>query len=156
MRAFKYQRRFWLGKALARVLAGAPRAWWATCDLLAPVPLHPRRLLSRGFNQALLLARALDDGSGPALAPDLHRRTRHTRPQVGLDPAQRRENVAGAFALSPAWRGRLADQWVLLVDDVFTTGATVHECARVLKEAGAARVNVFCLLRAGKADTTDL
>jgi ComF family protein len=154
VRAFKYQRRFWLGKALARLLAQAPRAWWATADLVAPVPLHPRRLLSRGFNQALLLARPLAHGDGPALAPDLMRRTRHTRPQVGLDPEQRRANVAGAFVVSSAWAKRLQDKWILLVDDVFTTGATVHECAKVLKNAGAARVNVLSLVRAGRLDLT--
>jgi ComF family protein len=148
VRGFKYQRRFWLGAGLARRLGAAPRAWWATADLIAPVPLHPRRLVSRGFNQALVLARGLPRGQGPELAPGLLKRLRHTRPQVGLDPTARRSNVAGAFGLDPAWRERLAGAWVLLVDDVFTTGATAAECARVLKQNGAARVEVLTLVRA--------
>ena len=149
VRGFKYQRRFWLGAGLAARLGAAPRAWWATADLIAPVPLHPRRLIARGFNQALVLARGLPQGQGPVLAPRLLRRLRHTRPQVGLAPADRLSNVAGAFGVHPAWKGRLDGAWVLLVDDVFTTGATVAECARVLKQAGAYRVEVLTLARAG-------
>jgi len=153
VRGFKYQRRYWLGAGLAAHLGRAPRAWWATADLIAPVPLHPRRLVGRGFNQALVLARGLPKGQGPVLAPRLLRRLRHTRPQVGLAPHQRRSNVAGAFGVSPAWQERLDGAWVLLIDDVFTTGATAAECAGVLKQAGAARVEVLTLVRAtgGKA-----
>jgi len=148
VRGFKYQRRHWLGPGLARLLGAAPRAWWATADLAAPVPLHPRRLMARGFNQALVLARGLPRGQGPELAPRLLRRRRHTKPQVGLTPAARRGNVAGAFAVDPGRAGRLDGAWVLLVDDVFTTGATAAECARVLKQGGAARVEVLTLVRA--------
>ncbi|RJX30437.1 MAG: ComF family protein, partial [Desulfarculus sp.] len=138
------------GPALARLLAGAPQDGWAAVELIAPVPLHPRRLMLRGFNQAAVLARGLAREGGPRLAPDLLRRLRHTRPQVGLDPAARRTNVAGAFGLGRNWAGRLAGAAVLLIDDVFTTGATAAECARVLKDAGAARVNVLTLVRAGQ------
>ncbi|MCB2225110.1 MAG: ComF family protein [Desulfarculaceae bacterium] len=149
VRGFKYQRRYWLGAGLARRLGAAPRSHWATADLVAPVPLHPRRLISRGFNQALSLAKGLPLGDkGPELAPDLLLRLRHTRPQVGLAPEERRANVSGAFGVNPAWEGRLAGAWVLLIDDVFTTGATAAECARVLKDKGAARVEVLTLARA--------
>lgn len=149
VRGFKYQRRYWLGQGLSRLLGTAPRAWWATADLIAPVPLHPRRLVARGFNQALVLARGLPPGQGPELAPRLLARKRYTRPQVGLDPRARQRNVQGAFALSPLWQDRVREAWVLLVDDVFTTGATVGACAQVLKQAGAARVEVLTLVRAG-------
>lgn len=148
VRGFKYQRRYWLGEGLARLLGDAPRSWWATADIIAPVPLHPRRLVARGFNQALVLARGLPGGQGPELAPRLLNRRRYTRPQVGLDPSARRRNVQGAFALAPAWQDRLEGAWVLLVDDVFTTGATVNECAKVLKQAGAERVEVLTLAKA--------
>jgi ComF family protein len=148
VRGFKYQRRFWLGQGLARLLGAAPRSWWATADLIAPVPLHPRRLVSRGFNHALVLAQGPPGGQGPELAPRLLRRKRYTRPQVGLDPRARQRNVKGAFALSSAWREKVPGAWVLLVDDVYTTGATVNECAKVLKQAGAARVEVLTVVRA--------
>lgn len=148
VRGFKYQRRYWLGQGLARLLGDAPRSWWATVDLIAPVPLHPRRLVARGFNQALVLARGLPGREGPELAPRLLSRRRYTRPQVGLDPGARRRNVAGAFAVAPNWQDRLEGAWVLLVDDVFTTGATVNECAKALKQAGAERVEVLTLARA--------
>ena len=148
VRGFKYQRRYWLGEGLARLLGDAPRSWWATVDLIAPVPLHPRRLVARGFNQALVLARGLPGDQGPTLAPRLLNRRRYTRPQVGLDPGARRRNVQGAFEVSSLWQDRLQGAWVLLVDDVFTTGATVNECAKVLKQAGAERVEVLTLVRA--------
>lgn len=140
-----------LGPSLARLLSRhAPGDWLAWAQLVTPVPLHPRRLWRRGFNQALVLARALAAGQGPELAPDLLARRRHTRPQVGLGPAQRRQNVAGAF--SAADGADLTGRRVLLVDDVFTTGATADECARALLAAGADGVRVLTLVRAAGAD----
>ncbi len=151
VRDFKYKRRLATGAALGRLLAGRARArWLRDVTLVAPVPLHRRRLWRRGFNQALLLARPLCARHALALAPDLLRRVRPTRPQVGLSPRQRRENVAGAFALRPGV-GDLAGAVVLLVDDVFTTGATADECARVLLAGGAGKVRTLTLTRAGGA-----
>jgi len=110
-------------------------------DLILPVPLHRRRLKERGFNQALWLARTLP---GP-VAPDTLVRTRHTRPQTGLDPRARRKNVRGAFAVV---RPREVEgKRVLLVDDVYTTGATVRECSRALLAAGAREVRVLTATR---------
>lgn len=149
VREFKYRRRYVRGAALAGFWARrAPVDWLAGVELLVPVPLHPRRLLWRGFNQALVLARPLARCLGLRVEPGLLRRRRHTRPQVGLDAAQRRANVEGAFSLGRSAAARVAGRRVLLVDDVFTTGATVEECARVLREAGAARVMVHTLARA--------
>ncbi len=111
-------------------------------DLVAPVPLHPRRLRARGFNQAWLLARAFPET--PA-ARGLLRRVRHTVPQVGLNPQERRDNVKGAFAVTDASLAK--GRSVLLVDDLYTTGATVRECARVLRRAGASRVEVLTVAR---------
>ena len=114
----------------------------ADADLLVPVPLHPRRLRHRGFNQALLLAGAFPEAkvSLEALA-----RVRHTPPQVGLNPKERRDNVHQAFAV--ARTEEVKGKNVLLVDDLYTTGATVRECARVLRRAGAARVEVLTVAR---------
>jgi len=114
----------------------------AAADLLVPVPLHPKRIRDRGFNQSLLLAQAFP---GTPLAREALVRTRHTPPQVGLSPKERRDNVKGAFAVTdPA---RVKDKSVLLIDDLYTTGSTVKECARVLRKAGASRVEVLTVAR---------
>lgn len=152
VRDFKYKRRLAAGAALGGLLAERVRDdWLRGVTLAAPVPLHRWRLLRRGFNQALVLARPLCARRGLTMAPELLRRVRPTRPQVGLPPSQRRDNVAGAFALNPG-AGGLAGAKVLLVDDVFTTGATADECARVLLAGGADSVRVLTLTRAGGAD----
>jgi ComF family protein len=114
-------------------------------DAIIPVPLHRERLMQREFNQAAVLARGL---AGHLNIPVLERllvRVRSTRPQVGLSGGERRQNVKQAFALTNA--AALEDKQVLVVDDVFTTGATLGEVARTLKVGGATRVDVFALAR---------
>ncbi len=115
-------------------------------DLIMPVPLHRKKLSSRGFNQALLLGEILSQRFRIALDRHNLRRIRWTEPQVNLSAVDRRTNVKGAFAIhDPALvNGRR----VLLVDDVLTTGSTVEECAKVLKAAGAAGVSVITVARA--------
>ena len=114
----------------------------AAADLLAPVPLHPKRIKNRGFNQSLLLAQAFP---GAAVAREALIRTRHTMPQVGLNPKERQDNVKGAFAVSDP--PRVKGKSVLLIDYLYTTGSTVKECARVLRKAGARRVEVLTVAR---------
>jgi len=115
-------------------------------DLIVPVPLHRQRLRWRGFNQSALLARALAIRRRRPLDVLALARVRPTPPQVGLGEADRRHNVAGAFVVRGA--GVFRHRSILLVDDVMTTGATVDECARVLRRAGARRVDVLVLARA--------
>jgi len=135
-----------------RALGGPLAAWMAEqvrmtvpLDLAMPVPLHRSRLRHRGFNQALLLAQGVCGRFSVPLSFDNLVRTRHTRPQVELSGRERAENVRGAFAV--ARPGEVQDRKVLLIDDVFTTGATMNECAKVLKDAGAASVTVLTLAR---------
>jgi ComF family protein len=116
----------------------------AGADWIIPVPLHPKRLRERGFNQALLLARAFFP-KDHRVSPDLLIRSRPTEPQTSFNGAARRTNLKNAFAVVTPQR--LAGKRILLVDDVFTTGTTVNECARVLKKAGAAEVMVLTLAR---------
>ena len=115
-------------------------------DRVMPVPLHRTRLRTRGFNQALLLAAAVGRRFSLELDYDNLVRIRATRPQVELNGPERTQNVRGAFELRRP--DAVAGMRLLLVDDVFTTGATLNECSRVLKEAGAASVIAFTLARA--------
>lgn len=115
-------------------------------DLILPVPLHVRRLRSRGFNQSLLLARFCLPGWQKKIRTELLLRHRPTVPQTSLSGRARRNNLQKAFSVSEPVR--VAGKTVLLVDDVFTTGSTLHECARVLIQAGAGRVEAFTLARA--------
>lgn len=114
--------------------------------LFVPVPLHVGRLRERGYNQALELARPLAKALGVPLAPMLLQRLRATPAQAHLDARTRRRNLRDAFVLAPQ-ADALPDH-VAVIDDVMTTGATLHECARVLRRAGVSRVDVWALARA--------
>lgn len=126
-------------------------------QLLAPVPLHRWRIWGRGFNQAALIARGLAEHSGVPAELALLRRIRPTPVLRGLGPRGRVKAVAGAFALAPGAKERVAGRSVVLVDDVYTSGATTDVCVRLLKRAGAARVTILCWARVieagnGRAD----
>jgi ComF family protein len=108
------------------------------------VPLGRRRRISRGYDQAALLATALARTAGAPRLRGALRRTRETAPQVGRDRAERSRNVAGAFVASGVVRGRE----LVLVDDVVTTGATAHACCVALKAAGARSIQILALARA--------
>ena len=146
--AFKHSDRTDTAPAFGRWLVRAGAELLADADLVTPVPLHRWRLLKRGYNQAAILAHALARGTGASLVPDLVQRVRATASQQGLGGRARLENItAGAFRAHPWHRRRIEGAGVLLVDDVLTTGATVEACARVLRRAGAARVDVLTLTR---------
>lgn len=114
-------------------------------DSIVPVPLHPRRLRQRGFNQAVLLARLFFPEKGDLIRTDLLIRTRHTVPQTELGGSERRENLKAAFQVQKAHRAN--GPVVCLVDDVYTTGTTVEECSRVLLKNGVREVKVLTLAR---------
>jgi ComF family protein len=145
--AFKYDGRRSLARPLGRLLREAGAGVLGGADAVVPVPLHAWKRLRRGFNQSADLARTLGVPVRTVL-----RRARATRAQAGLTPGQRRRNVAGAFTLArwpwPATPPAVADQILVLVDDVMTTGATLDACARVLKRAGAKEVRTLTLARA--------
>jgi competence protein ComFC len=117
--------------------------WSASC--VVPVPLGRRREKQRGYNQVTLIAEALGAQLEMPVLPRALFRIRETDSQVGLDPAQRQKNVAGAFSADPA---QVRGHTPLLVDDVFTTGATLAACARALRQAGALQVFGLTVARA--------
>jgi len=136
-----------LAPLFARWLGRAARELIAEADAIAPVPLHPSRLLSRRYNQAAEIARPLARMSGVAYLPDALVRRRATDTQGGKSGSGRKRNVAGAFEVPPGRGAQVAGKRVLLVDDVLTTGATAESCARALKSAGALRVDVAVVAR---------
>ncbi|WP_373502038.1 ComF family protein [Aestuariivirga sp.] len=141
--ALKYQDRQEAGKLMARMMARAGRQILRDADVILPVPLFRWRLWRRRFNQSAYLAQQLSRLSGKAWEPGFLMRGRRTRSQVGLDHAERRKNVKGAFLISEASTVSIAGKSVLLVDDVRTTGATAEACAVVLKAAGARSVSLL-------------
>jgi ComF family protein len=146
---FKYSEAFWLEDDLAELMFACCQMHegFASVDFLTGVPLFRVRSRERGYNQADLLADALAKRLGRPSVPNVARRTRDTQTQTHLTAKERASNVHLAFSVTrpPVVYGRR----VLLVDDVMTTGATVNECARALKEAGAAKVLVLTLARGG-------
>lgn len=145
---FKYNGEFHLRQPLADwLLAGFddPRLSLTAIDALVPVPLHPVRFREREFNQALELAKIAGRRQKIAIS-DCIRRVRNTETQTHFDRETRMENLRNAFKLRK--NTNITNQHLLLVDDVFTTGSTVNECARVLREAGAASVRAITVARA--------
>jgi ComF family protein len=141
VQALKYRARLGLASFFARQLAARALP---PVDLVVPMPLHPERLAQRGFNQALEIARAFARRSGLPLEPRGARRIQNTVPQTDLPYEERARNIRGAFTC----RLDLSGKSVAVVDDVMTTGATLNELARVLKRAGASRVQNLVVARA--------
>lgn len=147
----KYSGRPGLAETLAHFMLRHVRAGQGDA-ILVPVPLHRWRIWRRGYNQAALIASALSRRTGLATGLDLLSRTRPTPPLRGLGRRERALAVRGAFEVTAQAKGRLAGRPVLLVDDVYTSGATAAACARALKRGGAASVDVLCWARVVQVD----
>jgi ComF family protein len=149
---YKYRGKIQLAEPFGALLLDAFERHWQpdAVDLILPVPLHRRRLRLRGFNQAVLMLghwpQTVVAGQLPPLKRNLLIRHRRTVPQTGLNRRARFDNVAQAFRLTDP--EAIRDRRILLVDDVYTTGATVTACAGVLAKGGARRVDVLALARA--------
>jgi ComF family protein len=144
---FKHADRTELAGPIAARMAAAGATLLRRAEVVAPVPLHWRRLLARRYNQAALLARHLAAGAGLPLVPDLLRRTRPTPPLGERGAGERAALLEGAFAVGRRGADRVTGRRVLLVDDVMTSGATAEACARVLMAAGASAVDVLAAAR---------
>ncbi|MBA4398074.1 MAG: amidophosphoribosyltransferase [Syntrophus sp. (in: bacteria)] len=145
---FKYKGKIATGEVLGKMMADHLYPGFSIADysLIVPVPLHPKRLRERGFNQAVILAREISKRFSLPLDFLTLRRHVFTEPQVNLGRDQRTANVHGAFAVKN--KKKIEGQKIILVDDVYTTGSTVKECAGMLMTQGAAEVAVLTLARA--------
>lgn len=146
-----------LGRLVAPALLAAMKA--ARNDaVLVPIPLYSAKARQRTFNQAEEIARQAARASAATIEirPKLLARVRETKSQTGLTRHQRRENVRGAFAVPRKLKGAVKGRNIILLDDVFTTGTTAEECARVLKRAGAAKVWVVTTARVSKLETASI
>jgi len=144
--ALKYKGRTDLASPLAELMVTFWNGGLFPVDCIVPVPLHPRRLRERGYNQAALIADKLAREINLPILPDVLVRSRMTETQTRLDTSGRRKNVAGAFTAHPS---QVGGRSVLLIDDVCTTGSTLQACADALRVAGAAQVYAMTLARAG-------
>lgn len=132
-----------LAEELVRFRGGRIRQWQP--DYVIPVPMHRRKRWFRGYNQTACVAEELGKRMHVPVITDALVRSRYTRPQKGFDDKLRRDNVKDAFRLQPEWKEKIQDSRVLLVDDIYTTGATLESCASVLCEAGVKYVYFVCL-----------
>jgi ComF family protein len=147
VQGLKYHDRTDLAPWMARWMLRAGAELLADADVVVPVPLHWRRFLERRFNQSAELARTVAAMSGLPFAPDAVRRVKRTRQQVGLPLREREDNVRAAFGVPPEADIEVRGRRVLVVDDVYTTGATVSAVARALARSGANAVDVLTFAR---------
>ena len=147
---WKYEGKTYLTPFFAEWMEEGLNRYWGphSLDLLIPAPLHPQRLRERGFNQALLLVKELSRRTGIPYRKTILQKKKPTIPQVNLSGTEREKGLRGAFQV--IGKEELLGKSVLLVDDVYTTGATVNECSKVLLRGGAERVNVLTLAHAVK------
>lgn len=143
----KYGDRLDLVKPFASWMSRAGDELLRDADALIPVPLHWTRLFQRRFNQSAELARAISRQRSVPVIDNVLTRIRATPPQVGLARDERAKNMHGAFSVEKSLRGEIKGKRIVLVDDVLTTGATANACARILRRAGASRVDVLTLAR---------
>jgi ComF family protein len=148
---FKHADRTDLARLFSRWIARSAADLLAEADAVAPVPMHPARLLARRYNQAAEMARPLARAHRLAYLPDALIRARDTDSQAGKSGSGRRRNVAGAFSVPPSRRAKVEGRRILLIDDVLTTGATAEACAKALLKAGAASVDIAVVARVREA-----
>ncbi len=149
----KYRDREELSDFIGRMMARSGREVLDGADLLVPIPLHRWRLMQRKFNQSALLAKSVSRLSGVPVDLFALERVRATPPQVGLSGRERQENMRGAFQVPSARKIVVAGRRIVLVDDAFTTGATISAATRALKRAGAAHIDVLTFARATLSST---
>lgn len=150
--SFKHGDKTHLVQNFSPWLQSAGREFLPKADVLVSVPLHRSRLRARRYNQAAILAKGLEKITGINSFPDVLTRTRATPSQGYLSTDERRKNVRKAFALKEKYNAKIKGKTIVLIDDVYTTGATINECTKALKSGGAGAVHVLTLARVVKDD----
>jgi len=147
LQTFKFARAEYLAGTLREIFLKGMigKVDWGNFDFVVPIPLHPRKLKERGFNQSFILAQTVRDVTGLRILRDSIVRVKYSEGQTLQDKKARLENIRGSFKVH--YPQKIKGKEILLVDDVLTTGATIQECARLLKEAGAKTVTVVVLAR---------
>lgn len=144
---FKFKNHPAIGRGLGKIMA---QKFDMNADFIIPVPIHKMRRRNRGFNQAEILAKEISKRTGIPLRLDILKRIKNTRAQWRLNPHERANNLKGAFASK-----NVDGKKIILIDDIFTTGSTINECAQVLKTAGADKVFSYTLSITVKKDSAD-
>lgn len=144
---FKYHDNAYLSKKLAQILFNRCSKDIQEIDLIIPVPLHKKRLRTRKFNQSLIIARELSKLSSTNICRDLLLRTKNTIAQAGLTKKQRKDNLRNAFEINKKHQDTIKNKNILIVDDVMTTGATLENCSKILKQHGANKVFVLTIAK---------
>ena len=149
---FKHSDALHIAPLFAEWLYQAGDELFQQAEYLAPIPLHWSRLVYRGYNQAALLSRKLSKKAKIPHLPDLLERTHRTPPQGDLTAKEREKNVSNVFKLNKKYNQLIRDKHILLIDDVFTSGATVRACTKILKKSGAKQVDILTLARVIKPE----
>lgn len=144
---FKFGDKTAIAPYLGKILSQRGNELIDKADIIAPVPLHYKRLRQRRYNQAALLCNHINNKYRHKLQLDLLVRTEYTIPQVELPYNKRQQNVENAFTLNQKYNSKIQDKTILLIDDVITTGATVNSCANILKSQGANEIYVLTLTK---------
>lgn len=145
--SYKYSDKTYGTESFARMMLRVAGDLVSEADIISSVPLHRLRLLSRKYNQSALLANKIAKISNRTAMHDILFRKKNSKPQASLPRNERMKNVKGVFAINDKYKEFIKGKKIMLVDDVMTTGATVNECARLLKKSGAEKVFVLTLAR---------
>lgn len=151
----KYRDKSWIGRKLGMIMAERISLEDVCVDMAVPVPVHPQRMYERGYNQAEIMARPVAERLGVRLDTCILKRKRETAAMKDLGVWERIENTRDAFEVVPGRQDDLQGKKIILIDDIYTTGATMDGCSRVLKEAGAAAVYAFTFAAGGNRLRTD-
>ncbi|MBQ7674395.1 MAG: ComF family protein, partial [Alphaproteobacteria bacterium] len=144
---FKHSDATYLYEQLASWMYRSATSEITNADIIIPVPIHFLKRLKRKYNQSELLAQEVSQLSGIKYEPRILMKIKKTLPQEGLSGKERRKNIVGSFGIDENFKDLIVDKNIVLIDDVFTTGATVNECSKVLKKFGAKTITVVTLAR---------